>query len=88
LISAVLLAARGCNRKTWQILLPSFKLESNINLRAYPEISRVPIVPQIFRQTRRFFAGGLSPGKKNQRRMAENMRCEWCAANFGISSKS
>ncbi len=55
-------------------------------LRAYPEISRAPIVPQILRQTRRFFAGGLTPGKENQRCMAENMWCERCADNFGMGS--
>jgi len=44
-------------------------------------------VPQIFCQTRRFSAGGLSPGKGKRRCMAENMWCKRCAHNFGISSK-
>ena len=62
------------------------ELKGMVILRAYPEISRALIVPQIFCQTRRFFAGGLTPGKENQRSMAENMRHEQCAGNFGIGS--
>jgi len=48
-------------------------------LRAYPQIRRMGIARQIFRQTRRFSAGGLSParparsGKEKRRSMTENM---------------
>ncbi len=54
--------------------------------RAYLKIRRAPIVPQIFRQIRRFSAGELSPGKGNRRDMAEKTRCKRCADNFGIGS--
>ena len=38
---------------------------------------------QISRQTRRFFAGGLTPGKKKQRSMPQNMQASCVRIIYG-----
>jgi len=40
---------------------------------------------QIFCQTRRFCAGGLSPGKEKQRSMAENMQASCVRIICGLA---
>ena len=59
-----------------------------INLPGFLEaiLRRGPIVPQIFCQTMRFFAGVLGPGKKERRSMTGNLRCERCASYSRIVS--